>query len=218
MDSLKNRLGKDYIKKQDNLEDYFKSLAEELFKFYVIQKGDIQYWLTDIEFYLYHDQRRDIITYPRNCKAGEWFFHPSGVDIAFESHVKKKGKKATLTQDAFFGGILIRGIKRIVPKGEDILFDGPMLSCDELFDRFDAFGEVKNFPKLVRVAKDLPYDKPLAEKRYNLKKDAEEKVSSILSNNYTPLEDERLKDELIQAYRHYWDKEYRYTRYSKKRS
>ena len=215
MEQFQKKLTKESLKKAADLDMYFAELAEELFKFYVIQKGDVQYWLTDIEFYLYHDQRRDIITDPRNCKAGEWFFHPSGVDIAFESTVRREGKKAVLTKDAFFGGILIRGIKKIVPDGEDESFDGPMLSCEELFDKFDAFGEVKNFPKLKRVTEDLPYDNPPAEKRYNLKKDAEEKVSSILSNNYTPLEDERLKEELIQAYRHYWDKKYRYKRYSK---
>jgi len=189
-------------------------LAEELFQFYVIQKGDVHYWLTDIEFYLYHDQRRDIITYPRNCKAGEWFFHPSGVDIAFESNVKKDGKKPELTKDAFFGGILIRGIKKNVSECKHVLFDGPMLSCDELFDKFDAFGEVNNFPKLIRVSKPLPYERPEPERRYNLNKNAEEKVSSILSNTYEPLEG-ITKDELIQAYRHYWDKMYRYKRYSK---
>ena len=215
MDLFQEKLTIKALKAQKNVEKYFAELAEALFKFYVIQKGDIQYWLTDIEFYLYHDQRRDIITYPRNCKAGEWFFHPSGVDIAFESIVKKDGKKATLTKEAFFGGILIRGIKKIVSGGEDVPFDGPMLSCEELFDKFDAFGEVKNFPKLVRVAKDLPYANPPAEKRYNLKKDAGEKVSSILSNNYEPLQDEHLKDELIQAYLHFWDKKYRYKRYSR---
>lgn len=215
MDLFQEKLTIKALKAQKNVEKYFAELAEALFKFYVIQKGDIQYWLTDIEFYLYHDQRRDIITYPRNCKAGEWFFHPSGVDIAFESIVKKDGKKATLTKEAFFGGILVRGIKKIVYGGEDVPFEGPMLSCEELFDKFDAFGEVKNFPKLVRVAQALPYEKPEPEKRFNLKKNAEEKVSSILANNYEPLRDEHLKDELIQAYRQFWDKEYRYKRYSR---
>lgn len=215
MEQFQKKLTKESLKKAADLDMYFAELAEELFKFYVIQKGDVQYWLTDIEFYLYHDQRRDIITYPRNCKAGEWFFHPSGVDIAFESAVKKEGKKATLTKDAFFGGILIRGIKKIVQDGEDEPFDGPMLSCEELFDKFDAFGEVKDFPKLIRQTEPLPYKGYKTAMRHNLKPNAEEKVSSILSNNYTPLEDERLKEELIQAYRHYWDKKYRYKRYSK---
>ena len=214
MEQFQARLTMEALKAAENVDAYFASLAEELFQYYVIQKEETQYWLTDIEFYLYHKQRRDIITYPRNCKAGEWFFHPSGVDLAFESFVKKEGKKPTLTDDAFFGGILVRGIQKKDRKG-DLPFDGPMLACEELFDKFDAFGEVKNFPKLLRVSEPLPYDKPEPEKRFNIKKDAEEKVSSILSNNYTPLRDEHLKDELIQAYRHYLEKPYRYRRYSR---
>lgn len=215
MDPFQEKLTIKALKAQEDIEKYFAKLAEELFKFYVIQKGDIQYWLTDIEFYLYHDQRRDIITYPRNCMAGEWFFHPSGVDIAFESTVKKEGKKATLTKDAFFGGILIRGIKKIVPGGEDVPFDGPMLSCEELFDKFDAFGEVNNFPKLVRVNENRPYNGYKTAMRYNLKPNAEEKVSSILANNYVPLQDEELKNELVKAYRDFRTKEYRHIRCSK---
>lgn len=214
MEPFQAKLTMAALKAAENVDAYFASLAEELFQYYVIQKGKTQYWLTDIEFYLYHKQRRDIITYPRNCKAGEWFFHSSGVDIAFESFVRKEGKKPTLTDDAFFGGILVRGIQKKDPKG-DILFDGPMLACEELFDKFDAFEEVENFPKLVRVAQALPYEKTEPEKRFNLKKNAEEKVSSILANNYEPLRDEHLKDELIQAYRQFWDKEYRYKRYSR---
>lgn len=93
-----------------------------------------------------------------------------------------------------------------------------MLACEELFDKFDAFGAVNNFHTLVRVSEPLPYDNPKPEKRYNLKPNAEEKVSSILSSNYTPLQDVRLKDELIQAYRHYLEKPYHYTLYSKSRS
>ena len=41
----------------------------------------------DIEFYWFSKNHKDTITYPRNCNAGDWFFHNSGVDLAFDSYV-----------------------------------------------------------------------------------------------------------------------------------
>ena len=214
MEPLQKKLTRKALEAQKELDSkYFPALAKELFEYYVIQKGNIQYKFTEIEFYLYHDKRRDIISYPRNTKAGEWFFHASGVDIAFESHVEvKEGvKKPVLTKDAFFGGILIRGIERIVSEGKNIPFKGPMLSCEELFDKFDAFGEAENFPKLVRLSEAMPYEYKKPINRYGLKENAEEKVSSILSNNYSDIDGIEKKD-LIQAYSDYRLEGYRYLR------
>ena len=209
MDALKNRLSKDSIKNQDNLEDYYKSLAEELLKFYVIQKGDAQYRLTDIEFYLYHDGHKDIITYPRITPAGSWFFHASGVDITFESDVffPKHSKKPCLTTNAFFGGILIRGIEKIVPGGKNEPFKGPMLSADELFDQFDAFGNVQNFPKLLPCK---PMDGQVVQlkSRFGLNPDADKKVDSILKYNYAGSDIDR--EVLIQSYKDFLNAPYRY--------
>ena len=85
IDSLKDKLKNP--PKDGHVEDWFKELADALFQNIQIRKGDKYYRFTNIEFYLYNDKHRDIITYPRISDGGEWFFHASGVDITFKSTV-----------------------------------------------------------------------------------------------------------------------------------
>ena len=91
--------------------EHFNEIATELMNHYCILKHDsrdncdVIYRFAEVEFYLYdaNEQDIDISTYCRDCKCEEWFFHASGVDIAFE----------TIQDDnelIRFGGILIRGI------------------------------------------------------------------------------------------------------------
>lgn len=206
-----------YLLSRESLESKtpaiaFKELAELLFSSYLIRKGERTYRLTDIEFYLYNDSHRDIITYPRNCTAGYWFFHASGVDIAFESFVKRSANanKPTLTPDAFFGGILIRGIERFVPSGANIIFDGPIKAMDELFDQFDAFGHADNFPRLT-PCEPLQFEMTEPQRRHGFEKDSAKKVHSIITCNYLGMEG-ITEDILILEYAHYLDARYRYTR------
>ncbi len=129
--------------------DKCRQLAEDLMKRFWIKKGEMHYWIKDIEFYIYCDSHRDIITYPRNCEAGCWFLHDSGVDIAFRSrtdyakHPRSKRWKPRLTKNSVFGGILIREIERVekleLPDGAVESFKGPWLSRNELFYSMDAF-------------------------------------------------------------------------------
>ena len=74
---------------------------------------------------MYNFQHPDVITYPRDMKMGRWFFHPSGVDLTFDS-----------TPDRF-GGILIRGIRNVNDDTDQIL--GPQKCVDALWDNFNAF-------------------------------------------------------------------------------
>lgn len=127
----------------DNLQKYFSEVAELLLNNYVISKHGVEYEIVEIEFYLFNTIHQDVITYPRNLSAGQWFFHPSGVDITF----------ATIGNQ--FGGILIRGLKRITPRiagdNRPTLILGPQKCVDELWDIFDAFGENgKTYPTLLR--------------------------------------------------------------------
>jgi len=209
MDTLQNKLSKSFLESFKDPNEAFASIAQDLLTHYIIQKGEAKYRITDIEFYLYHDGHKDIITYPRICTAGSWFFHSSGVDITFESDVffPKNSKKPRLTSNAFFGGILIRGIEKIVPGGKNEPIKGPMLSCDELFDQFDAFGNVQNFPKLAPC--DEMDGKPVpVETRFGLNQDADTKVGNILKYNYVDTDIDR--DELIQSYRQFLTKPYHY--------
>lgn len=115
----------------EEIHKYFSEVAKLLMNNYVISKRGINYEIIEIEFYFFSKKHQDIITYPRGLKAGEWFFHQSGVDLTFESNTEQ------------FGGILIRGIKRMIPrdKGDSrpLLILGPQKCVDELWDAFNAF-------------------------------------------------------------------------------
>lgn len=133
----------------EEIHGYFSEVAKLLMNNYVISKRGINYEIVEIEFYLFSHKHPDIITYPRNVKAGEWFFHESGVDLTFES---KKDQ---------FGGILIRGIKRMTPRVEGdprpLLILGPLKCVDELWDTFNAF-QLKDIDFPLIVPGTVPYD------------------------------------------------------------
>lgn len=103
----------------------FKEAAELLMDLCSIQKGEKEYEIVDIEFYMYNSQHPDVITYPRVMDMGRWFFHSSGVDLTFHSTPNR------------FGGILIRGIRNVNDDNDQIL--GPQKCVDALWDNFNAF-------------------------------------------------------------------------------
>lgn len=126
-----------------SIPNYFNEVANLLMNNCVISKGDIRYEIVEIEFYLCSKFHPDVITYPRKLKAGQWFFHQSGVDLTFESTSKDQ-----------FGGILIRGINRLTPRAEGdnrpLLILGPQKCVDELWGTFDAFGvDASDYPVIV---------------------------------------------------------------------
>jgi len=179
----------------------FFQLAKTLFSKYAIHKKDKVYYIRDIEFYLYDDNHRDIITYPRNCAAGQWFFHSSGVDLSFESYIeigsRKDGTKIpslSFSNTAFFGGILIREIEPadgVIESGR-IRLDGPQKVVDELYDQFDALYAPDNFPVLVEEEHHSEMDIEAIPRHNLLPSKPElshdqlvaEKVKTILSNYY----------------------------------
>lgn len=104
----------------------FEEAAELLMNLCSIQKGEKEYEIIDIEFYMYNSQHPDVITYPRDIiESGRWFFHPSGVDLTFQSNPDR------------FGGILIRGIRNVSDYKDQIL--GPQKCVNALWDNFNAF-------------------------------------------------------------------------------
>ena len=130
----------------NGLEEKFDEIAKILLTKTKIVKGTREYYITDIEFYLYCDRHEDIITYPRSCEAGDWFFHDSGVDISFGSNLSFEDDKAILKNNSFFGGILLRGIKPVGGySSSKNLTDAPKNIVDELFDKFSAFEESEHF-------------------------------------------------------------------------
>lgn len=222
MDKLINKLKKEHLCDLDSQEIHFKELAKIILENVIIKKGDNLYIPREIEFYLYSSKHRDIITYPRNSCGGEWFFHPSGVDITFESNVEirpnsKNVNKPFLTNDAFFGGILIRAIDKIEKSKGDIIksITGPLNVLDELFDQFNAFNKPDNFPCLIAYSHDLGKARLHNDGlRYNLlakNKTSENKVNDIIKYNYSGIENTITIDNLKNNFEKMIKAKYRYT-------
>ena len=214
LEELKKLLEMQGVEGEGQIVARFKKLAEILLKDIKIQKGDKKYLLTDIEFYWYTNTHRDIITYPRKCSAGMWYFHSSGVDISFESDVLTEGdNKPILNKDARFGGILIRGIKPEESgqsEKKDALSSHPLNIVDELFDCIDAFGNPDDLPKLIAEPHAAVIQK--AEKRYiPLRKDTPEtKVKKIIANYKKGCITDEFQKELIDSFSQYKEQPYRY--------
>ena len=219
---LRSKLTKDSLRNeilQNGYQKTFDEIAEILLNKVAIRKGKKIFYIKDIEFYLYENNHRDIVTYPRICKAGQWFFHPSGIDISFESSVDVKSNdyelfQPILNEDAFFGGVLIRAIYPADKAPADACkynLDGPHKVEWALFDSFDAFNEVTDFPHLIEC-KHKHEIKPIPNFRKNLKlkeNDYRKKIETILNSYYenSPVS----IDEWINIYKSFEEKTYRYT-------
>lgn len=111
-------------------EKEFEEIAQTLFDSYAIKTYNTIYRIVEIEFYWNSPKHIDNSTYSRNHvnpKAGDWFFHYSGVDIALKN--EKTGG---------YGGILIRSIYDIQNKK---FIKGPMVCVMKLFSENNAFTE-----------------------------------------------------------------------------
>lgn len=220
LQDLRSKLTKDSLIKGRNNGGYqkvFDDIAKILLNKVAIRKGKKIFYIKDIEFYLYENNHRDIVTYPRICKAGQWFFHPSGIDISFESSVDVKSNdfelfQPILREDAFFGGVLIRAIYPADKAPSDACkynLDGPHKVEWALFDSFDAFNEVTDFPHLIECEHKIEY---ITKVRKNLKpkeNDYRKKIETILNSYY---EDSPVSiDEWINIYKSFEEKTYRYT-------
>lgn len=110
----------------------FDKIANTLINQYLIKKfasildKNIFYKIIELEFYLYKENHKDIITYPRNTNAFEWFFHYSGVDITFKTQLSD----GQLSQ---FGGVLIRSVEKYVDGELDSIYTGPLITMKEIF-------------------------------------------------------------------------------------
>lgn len=140
-------------KSSEEMPGYFSDVAESLMNNHVISKHGVTYEIVEIEFYLFSPAHYDFITYPRNVAVGEWFFHQSGVDLTFESNRDH------------FGGILLRGIKRITPRAEGdsrpLLILGPQKCVDELWDNFNAFKAIASEIPIIIPADGKVEESPL---------------------------------------------------------
>ncbi len=228
MSELKDLLNNDLseLEPGEEIQERFKDIAEKLLIEYQIKKGDIYYDILEIEFYYYSKKHPDIITYPRTAPSGCWYFHSSGVDIAFESQSGfKEGSKSTgkdpvkADVSESFGGILIRSIKNRI--NGDVI-NGPLNRVNKLFDKFDAFGNLNDFPSLVLRNFEYPFEdvkelglSPRFVPPYNVsnKGGDYEKRMRIFEGRYEKYDDDKFKDFLKCKYCYYIDNEELYKQY-----
>ena len=138
----------DFLNIVTETEEEFETIASMLFDNFAIQTNKTMYRFVEIEFYWNSPNHVDNSTYKRkhvDPKAGDWFFHYSGVDIALKS---EEGR----------GGILIR---KVFDFEKNEHYPGPMVCAMRLFSGTNAFSDsimtklVKHsFPTNVKIKND----------------------------------------------------------------
>ena len=190
---------------KDTIMQTFERIAEVLMNGCVIKFQNEEYRILDFEFYYYNKNHQDISVHPRNSEPLCWYINDfGGIDLNFESKINKtivtkKNKwlfKYELTNESYFGGILLRQIQRL---SDNVIFDGPWKVAD-LF-------------RILVVIKELqPIDFMKPEKRYNLlgsKKDPKAKADYNLQECFTDVPDS-LKLTLETELASFADSPYRY--------
>ena len=133
--------------------DRFERIADALINEFAISYMDEKYRILELEFYFYNKNHKDITVHPRKSDALCWYINDfGGIDLNFESKIErvvtngpKYIPKYVLTDDSYFGGILIRKVQRVSDKVD---FDGP-LKVAELFRILDATSVTQKTPLLV---------------------------------------------------------------------
>ena len=180
---------------KDTIMQTFERIAEVLMNGCVIKFQNEEYRILDFEFYYYNKNHQDISVHPRNSESLCWYINDfGGIDLK-------------LTDESYFGGILIRQIQRL---SDNVIFDGPWKVAD-LFRILDATYQRQNNP--VLVIKELqPIDFMKPEKRYNLlgsKKDPKAKADYNIQECFTEVSDS-LKLTLETELASFVDSPYRY--------
>ena len=174
-------------------ETRFKEIAENLFNNFIIKTSYGDFRFEEIEFYFHSKNHPDYIAHPRKSEPLIWYINDfGGIDINFKSEAQKQTpndpwSKYCWDEESYYGGILIRQLKRI---SDDFLLKGP-LKVAELFRNLGCATEGNSaMPQLVYV-EGLPKVGYNTDKRNNLvKSEAEEDyrkklktISSWYSNN-----------------------------------
>lgn len=154
-----SKLSEITLKNKSNIQQYFEEVADFLFQHIAIKAGECIFTFLEIEFYYYKQGNLEgplfNCTYPRTRKAGQFFWHYSGIDICFESNEEERT----------FGGILIRSLMK---NGQEI-FAGPMCCSDELMNCCN-----KELPILID-REDILENKPISTIRYGIEADKAQK-------------------------------------------
>ena len=203
---------------ESKIMEAFDSIADYLKNYCVIKAKDGEYRILDFEFYFFNQNHQDITTHPRNSEALCWYINDfGGIDLNFKSEIKinkdpikKEGIKIysykyILSEDSYFGGILIRQIQRLSDK---VIFDGP-LKVAELFRTFNASHQLQDIPILIIDPESLEKLEFASLKRHNLlgsHKDITKKVDYNLQSCFEKVDDSERSD-LIDSIQNILDKE-----------
>ena len=157
---------------EDKIKDKFTEIAENLFNNFIIKTSYGDFRFEEIEFYFHSKNHPDYIAHPRKSEPLIWYINDfGGIDINFKSEAQKQTpndpwSKYCWDEESYYGGILIRQLKRI---SDDFLLKGP-LKVAELFRNLGCATEGNGaMPQLVYV-EGLPEIKTKQIPRQNLVK------------------------------------------------
>ncbi len=136
------------INKHRDFQSWFKEIALKLFREYELVVNNAVYDFSEVEFYYHSNNHKDPYVHKDNMQLtnGQWYFHGSGIDITF-------GEKRDI-----YGGILIRGIKKIKPSTK--FYSGPLVVAKEIFQQLGSieFGDHKIGLRKKEVARVITND------------------------------------------------------------
>ncbi len=143
---------------EEGFEKRFEKIAKNLFNNFIIKTSYGDFRFEDIEFYFHSKKHPDYIAHPRKSEPLIWYINDfGGIDINFKSEAQKQTpndpwSKYCWDEESYYGGILIRQLKRI---SDEFILDSP-LKVAELFRNLGCATEGNGaMPQLVYV-KDLP--------------------------------------------------------------
>ena len=203
---------------KSEIMEAFDSIADYLKNYCVIKAKDGEYRILDFEFYFFNQNHQDITTHPRNSEALCWYINDfGGIDLNFKSEIKinkdpikKEGReiysyKYILSEDSYFGGILIRQIQRLSDK---VIFDGP-LKVAELFRTLNASHQLQDIPILIIDPESLEKLEFASPQRHNIlgsHKDITKKVDYNLQSCFEKVDGSKRAD-LIESFQNIHDEE-----------
>ena len=217
IEELRKSLVLNKLTEKKEFETQFKEIAENLFNNFIIKTSYGDFRFEEIEFYFHSKKHPDYIAHPRKSEPLIWYINDfGGIDINFKSEAKKQNpndpwSKYCWDEESYYGGILIRQLKRI---SDEFILDSP-LKVAELFRSLGCATEGNGaMPQLVYV-EGLPEIKlePKPQTRKNLVKssptdeDYRKKLKTI-SSWYSNFD---LTDK-VESYKKQVDYLYRYIR------
>jgi hypothetical protein len=145
--------------------------------------GDTLFRIVEAEVYYKSPGHKDLYTHgdAEQLKQSSWYFNGMGLDISF-------GKAGQTTEENIYGGILIRGIKRI--SGETEFISGVSNCLKALFAEIQKIDHGKPCFYFIENQEDFVPEnfKPFKSSRIGLTKRADDK-DDFLTRNYRYLTD-----------------------------